>query len=108
MSEHFTLPHAKEVEEKYFVTIDIASWLQGEAISTVAFTAIKISDNSDASTDILDAGKCTYSGSILKPYIKAGVGDERYYVKMKVTTDASEVPIGVFVLLLFVEDVSPT
>jgi hypothetical protein len=102
MSQQFALSEKKHSWEKFFVDLDISSWLGTETISQVNFTA-KDSAGTDVTATFLDAVKCTYSGSVLKPYIQAGSDGARYYVIMKVTTNQQS--YGVFILLVQVKDV---
>jgi len=82
----FEIIDDKPVFSSWFAPIDISEWLGSDTIGTVSFTAIKESDLSDATSIVLDTGACTYSGSDLMPYIKAGVAGEGYLVKMQVTS----------------------
>jgi len=82
----FNLPEEKPAFSEWFVTVDISEWLGAEDIQTVVFSAICEDDGTDASSTILDGAKNTYTGSYLKPFVKAGQPGYTYRVEMRVTT----------------------
>ena len=84
----FNLPESKPVFSQWFVSIDISEWLETETIQTVAFSALREGPGEDATSVILDPAKCTYSGSVLKPFIRGGVIGATYLIEIRVTTNA--------------------
>jgi len=102
MSETFTLSQNKGSWEKWFIDIDISSWLSTETISAVAFVA-KDENGTTVTETLLDAVKCTYSGSTIRPYVQGGTDGITYFIICHVTT--AEGSYGEFIVRLTVQDV---
>lgn len=98
----FTLPDFKPSYDEYFISIDLTDWLGDEQVSSVTFTATKKSDDSDATSDVLDTGVCTNTTVLVKPWIKGGEDGESYQVKMQVSADGGSK--GEFYLEFSVKD----
>jgi len=81
-----TIEVFKPPYDEWFVTIDLSTWLDDDTISAVAYTAVKDSDDSDATAAVLDAGENTNTTTLLKPYIKGGAAGENYTVVCRVDT----------------------
>jgi len=88
MGESFSVTEPKTTWEKYYIDIDISTWLDEETISDVTFKAYD-EDGVDVSTTILDSNKCTYSGSIVRIYVQNGTDGEGYYVICKVQSSGN-------------------
>jgi len=102
MSETFTLSQKKGSYEKWFIDIDISTWLSTETISALSVSA-KDENGTDVSSTLIDAVKSTYSGSTIRPYVQGGTDGVTYYVVCHVTT--AEGSYGEFIVKLTVEDV---
>ena len=83
------LSEFKAPADQFFVSIDIATWLGTDTISSCAFTAVDENDV-DATATVLDGAKCTYSGTLLKPYIKGGANGVLYVAAIEVSTTAGD------------------
>ena len=67
-------------------TVDITDFLGSENINTVAFTAVREGTGENVSTTVLDQAKCTHTGGLVKPFIRAGQPGATYLVEMRVET----------------------
>jgi hypothetical protein len=76
-------------DDQFAAEIDIATWLSSDTISSVAYTAVDGSGENSAS-DVLDGDKHSNTNTVIKPYIKGGVTDNRYTVKCLVTTSGGD------------------
>jgi hypothetical protein len=85
----FQYPDFKNAFDEHAVEIDISLWLKTETIASVAFTATKVADGSDASSAVLDSVKSTNTTTSILPWIKGGTAGERYRIKMNVTGSAA-------------------
>jgi len=84
---YFQIGKSKPSYSQFFAQLDISSWVGTETLNSVNFTAKNKETGSDESSTILDVIKCTYTvGNILKPYIRAGVHNQEYRIKIKVVT----------------------
>lgn len=86
----FTIEESKPAFSQWNVEIDISDFLDTDAIFDVDFTAVNKYDNSDASSIVLYAPKCIYTGVYLKPYVMGGVSGESYRIRMEVTTETGD------------------
>lgn len=87
MTRVFYIRDIKPPYAQWFVEIDLTRFLAGETISSVNFSAIDTSDNSDATSVIMDPVKNTHTDSIIKPFIRGGAAGKTYKIKMQVTTN---------------------
>lgn len=83
-------PHffTKQPSEEYDITVDFATYRleSGESIQSISVSAVKESDASDATSDVIDdSGQ---SAGIVTIRVKDGTDGERYGVKVAVTTDS--------------------
>ena len=79
--------------DEFQVTFTIATWLDTDAISSVAYSATD-ELGEDASSDVLDALKHANTTTVIKPYIKGGgTNNKQYTVKMIVTTTNSYIKV---------------
>ena len=85
-----TIDVFKPPYDEWYVSVDLSTWLGNDTISSVAYTAKKDSDESDATADVIDAGSSTNTNTVLQPYIKGGEDGENYTVICKVTTANSD------------------
>ena len=83
---YFGILSNKPIFAQWFIQLNIASWLSTETILSVNFTAKTMPDEQDVTDTVLDVVKCTYSGSVLKPFINAGVENVSYRIIIKVVT----------------------
>ena len=84
---NFNIPDAKPPYAQWPVPIDISSFLDGDTISALVCTAVIDDENqTDATSDVIDAEKCTYSTDSIIPFIKAGTPGTDYIAKCEVTT----------------------
>jgi hypothetical protein len=82
----------KAPQTAYAVEIDIASWLGTETIQSVAYSAVD-EDGVDVTTTLLDSGKHAFSGSKIKPWVRAGTAGKSYLVFAVVTTTVASVDV---------------
>jgi hypothetical protein len=82
----FNLPEEKPAWSQIYVDIDITDFLGTETIQSVVFTASCEDTGADATTVVLDQARCTYDGTVLKPFVQAGKAGYTYLVEMRVTT----------------------
>ena len=101
MSERFKLAEPKSAWEKWFVEVDVAKWLGEETIASVEFLA-KSDSGEDVTATLLDAAKNTWSGSLVKPYVRAGTSGNRYFILLRVTSSGQN--YREFVVELLVKD----
>ena len=72
--------------DEFQITFDISSWLGTDEISSVAYSAVDERGVSATAT-VLDALKHANTTTIIKPYIKGGItNNKRYTIKMIPTT----------------------
>ena len=76
---------------EFLVSIDISKWLGTEEINSVAFTAKNKATGESATTTAIDTVKCTYTATVVKPFIKGTSDGETYIVTMQVASDGSPV-----------------
>jgi len=88
MQRLVVIPDPKPIYSEWFVEVDLSNWLAGENIQTVVFSAKKLSDGTDATTEVLDVSKNTNTTSVIKPFIRGGTSGEWYIVTLQVETDA--------------------
>jgi hypothetical protein len=80
------IPYDIAPGDEFQVTFDISSWLNGGAISSVAYSAVD-EDGVDATALVLDAAEHDNTDTVIKPYVKGGGTDlKEYTVKCDVTT----------------------
>lgn len=82
----------KAPETAYAVAIDIASWLGTETISTVTYSAFD-EDGVDVTSILLDSNKHTFSGSVIKPWVRAGTAGKVYLILAVVATTVASTDI---------------
>jgi hypothetical protein len=77
----------KQPSEEFAITVDFATnrLSSAESISQVTVTATKISDGSDATSDVIDGNSET--AGIVTVEVKGGEAGERYDIRILVTTD---------------------
>ena len=85
----FELSSPKPSADNGFVNIGLTKWLGIEEISSVAFTAQNFLTKQNETANVITAANCTYTATIVKPYIKGGTHGETYLIKMVVTTNGS-------------------
>jgi len=78
----FTIQDKKPSYAKWFVGIDISSWLGSNTISNASFSAKDLATG--VSAEVVDAAKSTFSSSEILPYIKSGTTGHKYRVTMQV------------------------
>lgn len=83
------IPYSLSPDDQFQITIDIATWLGTDEISSVAYSAVDQDGNNETS-NVLDAAKHTNTNTVIKPYIKGGTDDEIYTVKCLVTTTGTD------------------
>jgi hypothetical protein len=84
-----TIPYNLAPTDQFQVTIDITTWLDGDTIDSVTFTATD-EDGEDATDDVLVTGSCSYTDTQIRAYIKGGTDGTVYTVKCAVVTAASD------------------
>ena len=89
MKRLWEIDGAKPSTAEFPVTLDLTKWLSSETISTVTYSATKVSDGTSATSDVLDENKHTNTTALVKPWIKGGTSGESYLVKMDVTSSAN-------------------
>ena len=107
MDRLFTLTDPKPSYAEGFVNIGLTTWLGSEEISSVAFTAINFNSKQNETASVIDISQCTYTETIIQPFIKGGVHGETYLVTMKVVTDATPATKEEFYLKFTVNDNIP-
>lgn len=95
--ESFKIIQPVHPSEEGFVEIDISVWLGTDTIKSVAYTATDAKTGEDATSAVLDTGLCTFSGKIIKPYIKGGTNKKSYKVLSLVTCN-EVTDVGAFVV----------
>jgi hypothetical protein len=83
--------YEKQPSEKYNIDVDFAEdrLESGESISSTSVTAEKCSDETDATSDIIDND--SESGGVVTVRTKNGTDGERYRITIVVTTDATNI-----------------
>ena len=84
---YFQISSSKPSYAQWFIQLSIATWVGTETIKTVNFSAKNKDDDVDASDVVLDSVKNTYSGTTLKPFVRAGVDLNEYRVVIQVETN---------------------
>jgi len=107
MDRLFTLASPKPSYAEGLVNIGLTKWLGSEEIASVAFTAQNFLTKQNETTNVIDTTKCTYTTTIVKPFIQGGVHGETYLVTMKVTTNGSPTTKEAFYLKFMVNDNIP-
>ena len=89
-----TFSFFKKPSEEFNFTVDFSALIldSGEVIDSIAVTAVKCSDDTDATVDIIE--NSAESGGVVTVRVKAGVDKERYEISIVVTTDSN--PANVF------------
>ena len=103
-TRRFVLSKSKPVFAEWYVSIDLTNWLNGEQISTVVFSAVRKDTGADATAAVLTAANCTYTSSVVKPFIKGGTDGVTYVAKMQVTSNASPASKDEFYLQFTIDD----
>lgn len=106
-TRRFQLSKSKPVFAEWYVSIDLTNWLDGESIDSVSFSAARKDTGADATSDVISAGDCTYTSTVLKPFIKAGTDGVTYVVTMQVASDASPSSKDEFYLEFTIDDNIP-
>jgi hypothetical protein len=79
------IPYDVAPTDQFQSTIDISTWLDGDTIADITFTAVD--DNGDDATETaLDADLCTFTDTIIKPYVLGGTDGVVYTIKCAVVT----------------------
>jgi len=104
MDRLFTLVNPKPSYAEGFVDIGLTKWLGSEEISSVTFTAQNFETKQIETSNVIDTAKCTYTATIVKPYIKGGIHGETYLVKMVITTNGSPASVLSIYLKFKVDD----
>jgi len=76
---------------EFLISVDISKWLGTEEINSVTFTAKNKSTGDTATTTAIDTTKCTYTATVVKPFIKGTSDGETYIVTMQVASDGTPV-----------------
>jgi len=87
----FKISEKKAVFDEYFASISLATWLGTEQISNVTFTGWDITSGATSATratDVLDQNKCTFTTTLVRPWIQKGTHGHKYRIKMQVVTDS--------------------
>lgn len=71
--------------DQFEVSIDISTWLAGDTIDSVTFTATD-ADGETVTDDVLVSESCTYTDYLIRAYIKGGSDGSVYTVKCAVVT----------------------
>ena len=78
----------KQPSEAFNITVDFSERLEtGEAIASVATSAVKVSDSSTVTSTVL--GTATSASGIVTLPVKAGTSGEDYKIRVVATTDAT-------------------
>jgi hypothetical protein len=80
-----SIPYVLAPTDQFEVTIDISTWLDGDTIDSVAFTAID-SDGDSATSTVINSSLSTYSDYLINAYIIGGAAGNSYIVKCNVIT----------------------
>lgn len=86
----FVITEKKPVYDEWFASLDLSEWLGTEEISNVAFEGFDITDgahSATAATGILDQAKCTFTTTVVKPWIQKGSHGNKYRIRLQVTTN---------------------
>ncbi len=95
---YFKIKDPKPNYDEHLVSILISKWLGTESISAVTFTAFNIDTGVAVTSTVIDTAKCTFTDTVIKPFIQAGTDGETYVVYMDVATNGSPVSKGRFFL----------
>jgi len=107
MDRLFTLVNPKPSYAEGFVDIGLTKWLGSEEISSVTFTAQNFETKQIETSNVIDTAKCTYTATIIKPFIQGGTHGETYLVTMKVTTNGNPATKEAFYLKFTINDNIP-
>jgi hypothetical protein len=83
---YFQSGGAKPSFAQWFVQLDITTWVSNETLSNVNFSCKNKETGDDVTNTVLDPVKCTYTGNILKPFIRAGENLMEYRTTIEVET----------------------
>ena len=75
--------------DSFPVGLDFTKWLDGESISSVQYSAVRLDTGADASSVVLVQNKCSNTTTLVKPWIKAGDPRVTYQVTVTVTSDST-------------------
>jgi endonuclease V-like protein UPF0215 family len=76
--------------DQFQVTIDLTTWLDGDTIDTVTYTA-EDEDGNDATDTVIDAVLSTNTDTQARAYIKGGVDGTVYTVTCKAVTTNGDI-----------------
>jgi hypothetical protein len=79
----------KQPSEKFTITVNFASVLTDETISSYIITCTDLSDDSDSSSVIIDSDSNTTNTVSIK--VKAGLDGENHKITVKITTSDSNI-----------------
>jgi hypothetical protein len=79
------IPYDLNPQDQFRITMDISTWLDGDTIDSVAYSAVD-DDGIDVSATVLDADQHSHTDTVLRPYVIGGADDAIVKIKMKVTT----------------------
>lgn len=104
MKRLWELDGMKPTTAQFFLTLDLTQWLGTESITGVTFTAKNADTGEVVTTTVIDTTKCTYTGALVKPFIRAGASGNTYVVKMEVTTNSTPETKDSFYIQFSVQD----
>ena len=104
MDRVFNLSSPKPSFSEGFVDIGLAAWLGSETISDVAFMAEGFVSKRNETANVLNTDNCTWTETVIRPWIKGGSHGEKYLVKMNVTTNQTPATKESFYLIFEVND----
>ena len=84
------MPYEINPDDQFQITFDISTWLDSDTISSVVYSAVD-NDGDDATASVINAGSCTNTTTVIKPYVLGGTDGEVYIIKCLVTTTAGDV-----------------
>ena len=90
--EIYDLSYVLSPDDQLGITFDISTWLDGDYIKNVAYTAID-NTGADATATVLDSSKNFFSLTSLNPYIQGGVSGRQYVIKALVTTMDGDIKV---------------
>lgn len=71
------IPYYLSPGDEFLITFDISSWLGTDQIASVAYSATD--ETGAADTTCFDTNKSSFTTTIFKPYIKAGLVDAKAF-----------------------------
>ncbi len=83
--EEFFAERLKANYDAAYIEIELSVWLEQENLQTVVYSALD-SAGGDATAEVLDLVRSTYSGTKLLPYVRGGLDLESYVVLCRVDT----------------------